>query len=324
MVICALSLLAAGYTCVAADREIESAFLGGSSGFALFGWMAALSAAVILFTIGLARSLTGVLLKCERFRCRGANPFLLRQLGARLGLNAVMVGLLSFLIGFSIIGANFSLVQKVGERAVLNRDYPFDIIAPVDPADRQAHYIATAFNLADAPFDAEGLRAALTYRYSATNGLYAYERCDARIREYGRLQRNGVTAIFVVSALYIASVFLLIAMAMLALQTQSGLDEDRLRYAVLYCLGAGEREMGRALFWQTFCFFFLPFLLPVLLSIPTGVICGRIMTPGGSPGLAGEVYFNAVAIALILSAIYALYFTATYLIARRSVIRPHG
>ena len=455
MVICALSLLAAGYTCVAADREIESAFLGGSSGFALFGWMAALSAAVILFTIGLARSLAGLLLKCERFRCRGANTFLLRQLGARLGLNAVMVGLLSFLIGFSIIGANFSLVQKVSERAALNRDYPLDIIAAVDPADRQAHDIArikrtivgyakieavhpyrvyssgngylhsftpwtgdgysglydfliaegdlnrlltalgreplrlnggfwilsnvpqllgvdfsearlpiagkelafegisegppllsyvyflavvpdwavtglrvvadcAAFNLADAPFDAEGLRAALTYRYSATNGLYAYERCDARIREYGRLQRNGVTAIFVVSALYIASVFLLIAMAMLALKTLSGLDEDRRRYAVLYCLGAGEREMDRALFWQTLCFFFLPFLLPVLLSIPTGVICGRIMTLGGSPGLAGEVYFNAAAIALILSAIYALYFTATYLIARRSVIRSHG
>lgn len=34
----------------------------------------------------------------------GANPFLLRQVGARLGLNAVMVGLLSFLIGFSITG----------------------------------------------------------------------------------------------------------------------------------------------------------------------------------------------------------------------------
>ena len=285
MVICALSLLAAGYTCVAADREIKSAFWGGSSGFALFGWMAALSAAVILFTIGLARSLTGVLLKCERFRCRGANPFLLRQLGARLGLNAVMVGLLSFLIGFSIIGANFSLVQKVGERAALNRDYPFDIIAAVDPADRQAHSIATAFNLADAPFDAENLRAALTYRYSATNGLYAYERCDARTRECGRLQRNGVAVILVVNALYIASLFLLIAMAMLALKTLSGLDEDRLRYAVLYCLGAGELEMGRALFWQTFCFFFLPFLLPVLLSIPTGVICGRIMTPGAAPGL---------------------------------------
>ncbi len=215
-------------------------------------------------------------------------------------------------------------MQKVGERAALNRDYPFDIIAAVDPADRQAHNIATAFNLADAPFDAENLRAALTYRYSATNGLYAYERCDARTREYGRLQCNDVAAIFVVNALYIASVFLLIAMAMLALKTLSGLDEDQRRYAVLYCLGAGELEMGRALFWQTFCFFFLPFLLPVLLSIPTGVICGRIMTPGGSPGLAGEVYFNAAAIALILSAIYALYFMATYLIARRSVIRSHG
>lgn len=176
-------------------------------------------------------------------------------------------------------------MQKVGERAALNRDYPFDIIAAVDPADRQAHNIATAFNLADAPFDAKNLRAALTYRYSATNGLYAYERCDARTREYGRLQCNGVAAIFVVNALYIASVFLLIAMAMLALKTLSGLDEDRRRYAVLYCLGTGEREMGRALFWQTFCFFFLPFLLPVLLSLPTGVICGRIMTPGAAPGL---------------------------------------
>ena len=114
------------------------------------------------------------------------------------------------------------------------------------------------------------------------------------------------------------------AMAILALKTLSGLSEDRQRYRVLFRLGAGEREQSRTLFRQTFSFFFLPFALPLLLSIPTGVICAQIMRLGGYPEQVGVVYVSAALVALVLTVIYVLYFTATYRIARRNILHTTG
>ena len=92
--------------------------------------------------------------------------------------------------------------------------------------------------------------------------------------------------VFVVGALYIAAIFLFMAMAILALKILSTLSEDKKRYRVLYRLGADEQEQSKALFQQTFSFFFLPFAIPILLSIPTGWICGRIMKLTGFCGAA--------------------------------------
>ena len=61
------------------------------------------------------------------------------------------------------------------------------------------------------------------------------------IREYARQEENNVSAILVVGALFASVVFLLLAMAILALKTLSALGEDKRRYEILFRLGAGER-----------------------------------------------------------------------------------
>ena len=43
-----------------------------------------------------------------------------------------MAGALAFLLAFAIIGANVSFVQKVSNREVLDKSYPFDISAELE------------------------------------------------------------------------------------------------------------------------------------------------------------------------------------------------
>ncbi len=184
-----------------------------------------------------------------------------------------------------------------------------------------------AYDLAEGKFDAQALWRDLSYTYTSSyysNGeeiTFTSERSDYQIREYGRIMQQGNTAVFVVGALYIAMVFVFLVMAILALKTLSGLSEDRRRYAILFRLGAGPREQSKTLFRQIFTFFLLPFALPLLMSVPTAVICMQIMRLGGFAENMWEVALNAGAIAGVVLVIYALYFTATYLIAKRNFVR---
>lgn len=175
------------------------------------------------------------------------------------------------------------------------------------------------YDLKDEKYDAAALRADLTYSCVLSGGLNSV-RCDYELREYGRLQNNSITAIFVVGALYIAIVFILMVMAILALKTLSGLAEDRRRYELLCRLGSSEKERSQTLFRQIFSFFALPFVVPLLLSIPTAFICSEIMKMGGFGAQSGEVIANAGIIALVTALIYFLYFVATYLISKKNVV----
>ena len=168
--------------------------------------------------------------------------------------------------------------------------------------------------------EARSLEEALSYEYTPPSGEeFTYFRCDYDIRELARMSMNASSAIFIVSALYLAVVFVFLAMAILALKTLSQVSEDRGRYEVLYRLGVGRREQGRTLFAQIFACFFLPFALPVSLSIPAGLICAQVMRLGGFAvtGIAGMT----AGIALVLTSVYVLYFMATWLVAKRKVVR---
>ncbi len=85
-----------------------------------------------------------------------------------------------------------------------------------------------------------------------------------------------------------AAVFLLMALAILALKMLSDLTEDRRRYEVLFRLGADEREQGRALFGQTFFFFLLPFCSAMVMSIPTCMIGMQTVDALHMDGMAGD------------------------------------
>jgi putative ABC transport system permease protein len=439
-------------SCLLFQTDIEQTFLGDSEGGGMLLSTAILAVSIVLFHIGLARSVVNLILKSKRLCAKGTNTFIFRQLSGKLNANSVMAGILAFLITFAVIGANVSFVQKVSEQAALDEYYPFDISSamyaengkppfslaeantiisqytqiefsisynvyttgsntlhgftqwngegytglndslvtesdynrlltalgkkPIQlnnsflivsnepsimqydfskaeldlngltyrfegysdekPMNSHAYFFAVvpdeavkdltidsecvAMDVKDGKYDAEGLRKALSYTYSSQNGPYTFERCDYSIKEYARLQRNSNSAIFIVGALYISVIFVFMAMAILALKTLSELSDDKQRYRILFRLGTDNREQCKTLFHQTFSFFFLPFALPMILSIPTAFICGQIFKLGGFSELMGQSYSNSVSISLSLIAIYSLYFIATYLIAKRNIL----
>lgn len=445
-----LSLIAVVGACVVFSAEVEKTMKNGGSGLDMLICFVVLAVGIVLFHVGAAKSIVHLLLKNRRFKNRGTNTFTLRQLSGKLSPNAAMAGALAFLLAFAIIGANVSFVQKVSNREVLDKSYPFDISAELERGkdavgfdeaekiiekyatidkkivysvytsdDNYLHsftqwsgegydgltdtfmtesefnalygalgyapieleggfkiidndyrmdkfdfsaavlqlsggphfykgresgypslgyyyflavipdeaaaglaisYDGAAYNLKEETYDARALREELTYEYTTPNG-YTYLKCDYRIREYSRMEQNANTAVFIIAALYISAVFVFMAMAILALKTLSGISDDRRRYEILYRLGASKEEQSRTLLKQIFAFFFLPFALPMLLSIPSGLICAQIMRLGGYASVASEVLCVAGGIALVITAVYVLYFSATYLVAKRSVVR---
>ncbi len=220
---------------------------------------------------------------------------------------------------------------KVYKYGGMLREYPkfmhnkyFYIVIPdtaVAGMTEEMNYIV--YDTGDEPYDAKALRTELTYMEETLEDDYrgGGKRCDYILREYSRQQENSVSAILVVGALFIAFVFLFLAMAILALKTLSGIGADRHRYEILGRLGAGRREQGRALFAQTFSFFMMPFALPLLLSIPIGLISANIMRMSRMETLTHMLPLITAGTAIVMTAIYILYYMAAYLIAKKAVIR---
>lgn len=146
-------------------------------------------------------------------------------------------------------------------------------------------------------------------------------RLEFEIREYHRQEENNVSAILVVGALFVSAVFLLLAMAILALKTLSTLGEDRQRYEICFRLGMGEREQCRALFRQTFSFFLLPFVLPCVMSIPVAWFGRHVLRIAQMEAAADTVPLITGIVAAGMAVLYLLYYTAAYLIAKRTVVR---
>lgn len=176
-------------------------------------------------------------------------------------------------------------------------------------------------------FDGMALEQALRQVvYASTDGgLEGMEEADGRlefeIREYHRQEENNVSAILVVGALFVSAVFLLLAMAILALKTLSTLGEDRQRYEICFRLGMGEREQCRALFRQTFSFFLLPFVLPCVMSIPVAWFGRHVLRIARMEAAADTVPLITGIVAAGMAVLYLLYYTAAYLIAKRTVVR---
>lgn len=169
-------------------------------------------------------------------------------------------------------------------------------------------------------YDGEGLMRALTCGQSDSDS-WGGQGQEFAIREYARQEENNVSAILVVGALFVAAVFLLLAMAILALKTLSALGEDKRRYEILFRLGMGEREQSRTLFRQTFSFFLLPFVMPLVMGIPVAMFGKHLMEAEHMEAAAETVPLIAGIVAGVMTLLYLLYYTATYLIARRAVVQ---
>ena len=110
------------------------------------------------------------------------------------------------------------------------------------------------------------------------------------------------------------------ALAILSVKILSTLDEERRRFAILYRLGADERTQKSALRRQIGAFFLAPFAFPLLMTVPMGLIFGKVYEIWDF-GLNGwRAMETAVLIALVVAGAYVLYFLITYFIACGHVI----
>lgn len=222
-------------------------------------------------------------------------------------------------ISLRINGKNYGFCGYFDSYPEWTYEYIYGVIPDGAAAHMQTDGYGVAYDLGGAHYDAAALREELSYE-KATNEGFTIERCDYMLREYGRISLSATNAVLVVAALYIAMVFVCMAMAILALKTLSGVREDKRRLDVLYRVGASRAQRCGALRKQMFFFFFLPFCVPMLLNIPAGLICAQMMRGEGLVSAVRATAWVSVGIAAVMAAIYILYYTATYLIVKRTAL----
>lgn len=191
---------------------------------------------------------------------------------------------------------------------------PDEVVSSMEEEER-----FEAIDLKNGRYDAEGLYKRLCYTVKTKSG-YEIERCNFKIREYYRLEENSMAAVLIIGALYISMVFIFLAIAILTMKLLSGISDDRKRYELLYRLGVSRREQDKTLLRQLSVFFTMPFILPIIMSIPVAFICGRIMKLAGYRTLVSQIYLNSSVIALVLVIIQLVYFASAYHIEKRSVL----
>ena len=182
--------------------------------------------------------------------------------------------------------------------------------------------VCAAYTLENSRPQVQAMLAELTYYRETEDGTK--EQCDFAIREEYRLWSNANAGTLIIGALYVSTVFVCMALAILSVKTLSTLDEERRRFAVLYRLGADVRMQKSALLRQTGAFFLMPFAFPLLMTVPMGLIYGKVYEIWDFQGLSGQKAMEtAVLICLVMAGVYALYFVITYRIACEHVI-CHG
>ena len=179
--------------------------------------------------------------------------------------------------------------------------------------------IGVAYTLENHRLDPESMLSDLTEYVETEDGME--ETCNYSIKEYIRLYSKGNAGALIIGALYVSTVFVCLALAILSVKTLSTLEDERRRFATLYRLGADGTMQKAALLRQTGAFFLMPFAFPILMSIPVGIIFGKVYEIWNLPGLSGiHAMQTAAVIALVIMGIYALYFFITYRVACNHVI----
>ena len=180
-------------------------------------------------------------------------------------------------------------------------------------------YEGEAYTLKNHRPDAEKLVDELMCTRETEDGT---EECsDYAVQEYWRLYNKANAGALIIGALYVSTVFVCMALAILAVKTLSSLESERRRFAILYRLGVDTKMQRSALRKQIGTFFLMPFAFSLLMTIPVGVIFGKVYEIWNLSGLSGEKAMEtAVMIAAAVSGIYALYFIITYRIACDHVV----
>lgn len=143
------------------------------------------------------------------------------------------------------------------------------------------------------------------------------------LREYARLTGDAEVGALIVGTMYVAVVFICMALAILSMKTLSTVQQDKKRFDTLYRLGASEKVMRRTLLKINFFCFAVPFAIPFALCIPTGAVLGKMFALLGMAAIGTQLVLSSVGIAAVMLIVYTIYFLVTCRISRENIIAPH-
>lgn len=120
---------------------------------------------------------------------------------------------------------------------------------------------------------------------------------------------KGLSTIIIFIAIYLGIVFLIASSAILALKQLTESSDNKQRYTILRKIGCDEKMINQALFRQIFIFFMMPLALAIVHSIFGIKFILSMLVALASPD---ELLPSIIVTAVIIGAIYGLYFLATY------------
>ncbi len=214
-------------------------------------------------------------------------------------------------------GVSYSCVAKEQIRLVND----FQIVTPyvyvvTDEAvvDLEKVYHNVAIALESNHYDAEAMSREFKYEEggSTYSMNFSFQECERRDILKGAL-------IYLLITIFISVVFVMLSMAVIALKVLTIISEDKERYRAVWRLGAGESALKGSLFEQIFFFFFLPFGVPLVLSVPVGLLFIEGAKATTVKLAVGQIVGQVAGIAGVLLLIYLVYFLITYLVAWREV-----
>ena len=121
---------------------------------------------------------------------------------------------------------------------------------------------------------------------------------------------KGLATIIIFIAIYLGIVFLIASSAILALKQLTESSDNKQRYTILRKIGCDEKMINQALFRQIFIFFMMPLALAIIHSIFGIKFILSMLAALASPD---ELLPSIIVTAIIIGAIYGVYFLATYL-----------
>ena len=120
---------------------------------------------------------------------------------------------------------------------------------------------------------------------------------------------KGLATIIIFIAIYLGIVFLIASSAILAVKQLTESSDNKQRYTILRKIGCDEKMINQALFRQIFIFFMMPLLLAMIHSIFGIKFILSMLEVLASPD---ELLPSVIVTAVIIGAIYGVYFLATY------------
>ena len=120
---------------------------------------------------------------------------------------------------------------------------------------------------------------------------------------------KGLSTIIIFIAIYLGIVFLIASSAILALKQLTESSDNKQRYTILRKIGCDEKMINQALFRQIFIFFMMPLTLAIVHSIFGIKFILSMLAALASPD---ELLPSIIVTAVIIGAIYGLYFLAKY------------